>query len=141
MSQRLILLVVAVLLSGCNLTQAEPTIVPTPDLPEVQILFPENNAQVVENYDLAIDVFAQDATSGIARIEVLLDGESLLTAAPDSEQPVLPQFRVETNWITAGVGRHVISATAYRLDGTASNEVAVIVEVVPRAETTPEAGS
>jgi hypothetical protein len=42
-----------------------------------------------------------------------------------------PVFRVETNWPAQGVGRHRISAIAYRSDGTRSDEYSIIVEVLP----------
>lgn len=128
--------VICFLLAGCNLTDSAGTPIATPDLPQVEILFPENGQQVVEGFDLTIDVLAQDQTSGIARIDVMLDGEVLQSASVEGDDPVLPQFRIETNWIASSIGRHPLSAIAYRLDNTSSDEVTIVIEVVSPSEET-----
>jgi len=36
------------------------------------------------------------------------------------------------NWLAAGVGRHQITAKAYRADNTPGDETTIVVEVIPR---------
>jgi len=118
-------------LNACNLAGFQPTPSPTPELPSVEFLFPANQSTVVENTDLSLDLVARDAGAGIARIELLADGEKINEATP-KDSTVVPVFRVNMNWLALGVGYHSLSAVAYRPDGTASSEALIIVEVVPR---------
>ena len=127
--QIMIVGVVGMMLAGCNLAGASTTPVPTPDIPRIQFLFPDNNQQIFEGADLTLDIYAEDATMGVTMIELLVDGESVNTAL--AEQLSVPQFRVEMNWFAQGVGLHVLSAVAYRNDGTISEEALIIVDVLP----------
>jgi hypothetical protein len=120
-------LLVAIL--GCNLSASNQAPPPTPDLPQVRFVTPDNNARVLEGVDLPIDIFAEDTSVGIARIELRLDGETFRDAAPPNFN-VERQFRVEMNWIAEGVGLHTLSAIAYRPDGTRSDETFITIEVV-----------
>lgn len=122
------------LLAGCNLNApGEPTPSPTPSIPSVEFISPSEGDRVVEGFDMTIDLVGRDDTpgAGVARIEVRLNGQRLQEATPENDIPVAV-FRVETNWITEGVGKHVLSAIAYRRDGTASNERFITIEVVQR---------
>ena len=50
------------MVSGCNLRQANAptnTPFPTPDIPRVRFLFPDNNSNVLEGTDLAVEVLAE----------------------------------------------------------------------------------
>lgn len=117
--------------AGCNLEAADPTIIPTPDLPTVQFITPTQGDRVFENLDMPIDIVARDAMQGIARIELLLNGEVINEGEPEGDEaPFI--FRVDMNWITEGLGFHVLSAIAYRPDGTPSDEEIITIEVVPR---------
>ncbi|MEP7294242.1 MAG: Ig-like domain-containing protein [Chloroflexota bacterium] len=121
-----LILIAALLLCACNLTQGE-VIPPTPSIPTVEFQFPTNNVAVVSGTDLQIQVLAQDAV-GVARIELAVDGQPHQTAAPvDSE--TVPVFTVDMNWLAEGVGFHSLQATAYRLDGTSSDPVLINVNV------------
>ena len=115
-----------VLLVGCTL---ESTPVPTPDLPRVQFIAPANNSRVVNNTDLTIDLFAQDSTIGIAKIELYADG-TLVKEASLPNYDVQTDFRVQVNWLASGLGFHALSAIAYRPDGTRSDETFLSIEVV-----------
>lgn len=117
-------------LAGCNLALIEPTAIPTPALPTVEFLYPLNNAQVYEGTDLTFDILARDETLGVERIELYLNGE-LLNQAVLQNYTYLKVFRVEMNWVTNGVGRHAISAIAYRPTGVASTETYLTIEVIP----------
>lgn len=114
------------LLSSCTL---DATPVPTPDLPRVQFVAPPNNSRVVNNTDLTIDLFAQDSTVGIAKIELYAD-DGLVKEASLPNYGVQANFRVQINWLASGLGFHVLSAIAYRPDGTRSDETFLSIEVV-----------
>lgn len=114
------------LLSSCTL---DATPVPTPDLPRVQFVAPPNNSRVVNNTDLTIDLFAQDSTVGIAKIELYADG-GLVKEASLPNYDVQADFRVQINWLASGLGFHVLSAIAYRPDGTRSDETFLSIEIV-----------
>jgi len=130
--RRLFVMIIAVMVAGCNLNTVSPTPAPTADIPRVEFLYPEsspdNPARVVEGTDLTIDVVARDETAGIYRVELYLNGQ-LLNESPPQLEP-LPVFRVEMNWFANGIGRHVLSAIAYRQDGTQSNMTTLMVEVI-----------
>lgn len=124
------------LLSACTLTDSPPTLTPTPDLPSVSFQFPENRSQVFEGTDLTLDLVARDNTQGIARIELLVDTQPLQEATPIGGEAV-PVFRVEMNWLAQGIGNHILTATAYRADGTPSDETNIVLEVIPRSAPSP----
>ncbi len=121
-----------VLLSACNLTAATPTPVPTPDIPRVEIREPANNRQVVEGVEFDIDIVARDASTGISRVELRVDGD-LLNEAQPIEETAVDVFRVTMNWLARDPGLHVLEAIAYRPDGTASDPAIINIEVLPDA--------
>jgi hypothetical protein len=126
-------------LVACNLSnQPQPTPTPTPSLPTVQFLAPANNAQIPEGTDVDIDIVASDAGIGIGRVELLVDDQKINERGPDVSAAV-PVFTVRMNWLARVVGRHTLTAIAYRPDGTPSDPVVIIVDVIPAAtaEATP----
>lgn len=122
-----LLLTLALIGAGCNLS-ASSNPPPTPDKPQIRFVEPANNARVLAGTDLTIDLYALDETLGVARIELRVDGRTLRDAAP--EEDVAKEFRVEMNWLAQGVGRHVLSAIAYRPNGITSDETFISIEVV-----------
>ncbi len=127
----LLLFLTTFLLAACNLGTAAITPSPTPELPSVEFLFPANNARVEEGTDLTLDILASDKLEGIARVELYADGQLVNEARP-TEALSVTDFRVEMNWIAQGAGTlHTLAAIAYRLDGTPSDQAAIVVEVVP----------
>jgi hypothetical protein len=132
-------ILVLVCLTGCNLRQGPaPTLTPapTPDRPRVQFTYPENNAAVIEGTDLRIDLLADDPGDGVARVELLVDDVPVSEGTPEISQAV-PTFAVTLNWLAQGAGLHSLSAVAYRLDGTTSEVVTIVVQVIPRETPTP----
>ena len=127
---RLILLLCLGLLTACSLAQPTPTPLPTPDIPQVEILSPANNQQVLEGIDFDLDILAADSSSGIQKIEMYVD-EVLINTAQPAAGPA-PIFRVTMNWLARGLGFHVIHAIAYRPDETPSDESRITLEVIPR---------
>jgi hypothetical protein len=136
----LITAALAMLLAGCTLTGESPPVSPTPALPQVAFLFPDNNAQVFQGTDLTLDILATDPTGGIARVDLFVDtpadGDPYQQASPVAAEAV-PTFRTEMNWLAAGPGRHQFVAKAYRTDGTPSDEALLVIEVIPRQTPTP----
>lgn len=131
--------VTATLTVGCTLIGESLPPTATPDRPTISFLYPTNNAQVFAGTDMTVELLAQDTTAGIERIELFVDdiqGEPHQTAAP-VDAATVPVFRVEMNWLANGVGRHQLTARAYRLDGTASDEQTIIIEVIPRDNPNP----
>jgi len=129
--RKLLICIVLVVASGCNLTnEPEPTGTATPPMPEVQFLFPANEATVVEGTDLDIELLASDEGVGIARVEFLVDEAVINERGPEISAAV-PLFTVRMNWLAQGQGRHTLSAIAYRPDGTASDLETILVNVLP----------
>ncbi|MEO0562731.1 MAG: Ig-like domain-containing protein [Chloroflexota bacterium] len=122
---------------ACSFTAEQIPLTPTPDIPSVQFQFPNNNAQVFEGTDLSIELLASDNTQGIARIELyvdaLTDSEPYQTASPVAAEAV-PVFTARMNWLAQGIGRHQFTAVAFRPDGFQSDEVTIVVEVIPRED-------
>lgn len=119
-------------LSACSLTTPPATPIPTPDLPQARFLFPENNAQIYDGAEINVDLLAEDASTGVARVEFWVDGIKINEGSP---AVAVPAFRAEMNWVASGVGGHTLRVVAYRADGTPSPEVPglnlILVEVVP----------
>lgn len=130
---------ISALIAGCNLRQgnATNTPFPTPDIPRVQFLFPENNSTVLEGTDLSINLLAEDNGIGVARVQLLVDDVAQGEGKPEVAQAV-PTFTVTLHWIARGAGKHALVAYAFRPDGTPSAPTTIVVEVLPRPETTPE---
>jgi len=127
-----VMLLVALVLAGCNLAPASQiTPQPTPDLPQAAILDPPNNRQVFIGTTFDIDIVARDNNPGVARIALFVDDQFIHDAVP-IEQSMVPVFRVKMNWLATGIGLHLIQAVAYRPDGTQSDPAVINIEVVPR---------
>ncbi len=120
---------VIVLLSACNLQSGKSTPIPTPDIPDVQFQFPQNNSTVFEGVDLNIELLASDTGSGVARVDLLIDDQLYQQSKPQISEAV-PTFTVTMNWLTSGIGQHSLTAVAYRQDGTASAPQTIIIEVL-----------
>ena len=132
MCRAVMLMVLMILIAACNLTPADSiTPIPTPDLPQVEILAPANNRQIFEGAEFDIDIVARDTNPGIARVELFVDGESINSKTPENNETV-PVFRVLMNWRAMGEGFHVLEVVAYRPDGTQGDPAAINIEVLPR---------
>lgn len=128
--QILIGVMLSLMLGACNLGQPTPTAIPTVDLPVVRFLAPPNNSQVYEGTDFSVDILGEDS-QGVALIEFFVDGQKINEIRPQvgitSEN-----LRVEMNWLAQGLGFHDLTAIAYRLDFTRSDEAHLQIEVISR---------
>lgn len=132
MCRSVVLLLAMMTLAACNLTQSDQvTPVPTPDIPQIEILAPANNRQIVESIEFDIDIVARDENPGVSRVELFVDGESINAATP-IDATFVPVFRVTMNWRAQGEGFHLIEAVAYRPDGSQSDPAALTIEVLLR---------
>jgi hypothetical protein len=116
------------MLSACNLNQQAPITPQAPDLPTVRFVEPANNARVLVGTDLTVDLYAEDQV-GIERLVFYVDGVEVNTGETDNPTGER-QFRVYMNWMAEGLGLHILSAVAYRVDGAKSDEAYLTVEVV-----------
>ncbi len=123
---RRLVLILLLLLCGCNLSNHQQ-FTPTPVIPMIQFQFPANNVSVTEGEDLQIQLLAQDSV-GIAKVELQVDNQPIQVGKP-VDKPAVPVFTVDMDWIAKGVGLHALRATAYRLDGTASDPTLINVNV------------
>jgi hypothetical protein len=125
-------------LAGCNLgTNANtPTPAATSDQPRVAFLNLINDSSIYEGAALELDILATDPQDGggIARIELRIDDMLIQTA--DNPQPSA-EYRVLLSWPAQGVGIHFVTATAYRADGTPSEEARILIRVVGPPSATP----
>jgi hypothetical protein len=130
-------LLLAALLSACNLIAGAPEPTPFRDLPLVRFATPLSGASVAEGEELIIQLIAEDPTGvGVARVELKIDDLPHHEAMPVVSAAV-PIFTVDMNWLARGVGLHALAAIAYRPDGTASDPAIIRVLVVP-PEATPQ---
>lgn len=121
-------LLLILLLAGCNLQTGQPTVIPTPDIPQIEFQEPANNDSIIEGTDVSIALVARDDGIGVARVELLVDDLPAGEAFPQVSGAV-PIFTVTMNWLAAGIGFHSMTATAYRPDGTPSRAAVISILV------------
>lgn len=122
------------ILTACNLSNAaDITPLPTPDLPRVEVLAPQNNQQVYVGTDFDFDIVARDETSGIARVELYIDETLINTSSPVADETV-PIFRTTMNWLASGIGNHIVEVISYRADGQQSDPARLTIEVLVRED-------
>lgn len=131
-----LVLLTVILNAGCNLVVDEPE-PPPPPLPVIQFLDPPADAVFEEGEEVTIRLLAQDPNgTGVARVALLIDDLLHQEALPVISAAV-PVFTVEMNWLASGIGLHALTATAFRLDGTAGPAETIRILVSPRDLSTP----
>ena len=129
----------ALLLSGCNLRQANAptdTPFPTPDVPRIRFVYPENNSSVIEGTDIAIELLAEDPGAGIAKVQLAVD-DVLQGEGKPEVAPSVPAFSAKIHWVASGIGMHSLSAVAFRENGQASDSATLVLLVIPRPTAKP----
>lgn len=128
------LILCLIALAGCNLgTPDDITPVPTPDIPTVEILAPQNNQQVIVGTEFDFDIVARDSNPGVSLVELYID-EELINFSTPIESSSVEVFRTSMNWQASGIGFHIIEVIAYRPDGQQGDPARITLEVVPREE-------
>jgi hypothetical protein len=115
--------------AGCNLSYGTPTPYPTPDIPRVEFLAPQNGDAVAEGTELLIELLGHDSGVGVARIELFVDDILYQEVMPQASSAV-PEFAVVMNWMAQGIGYHSLMAVAYRPDGSASDPITLTINVI-----------
>ncbi|MCY3781792.1 MAG: Ig-like domain-containing protein [Chloroflexi bacterium] len=118
---------------ACNLLRptAMETPAATPAIPQVKILFPAHNQQVIEGVVFDIEIHASDQAVGIQRVELYVDEVLQQTSA--SESGSVRDYRVTMNWYAKELGWHKFAVIAYRADGGASHPHIIALEVIAPA--------
>ena len=131
-----LLIILALAMAGCNLSNVTPTATPEANIPEVQFQYPANNSVVVAGTDVQIQLLAEDPRGvGVARVELRVDEMFLQEGTPVASAAVTV-FTINMNWLAEGVGLHSLSAVAYRPDGTMSNFATIQLQVIPPVDVT-----
>jgi len=128
----ILLSLVLALLAGCNLSAVvlSPT-APSATAavgPQVQILSPAHNLQIVQGSIIDLDILASDSTAGIDRIELHVDERLHHSSVADGEPG--PAYRVRMNWFAGDLGWHKFVAIASSTDGSSSPSHIIALEVV-----------
>ena len=134
------LLGVVAVLSSCNLRQANAptdTPFPTPDIPRIRFMFPDNNSSVLEGTDLAVELVAEDSGGGIAKVQLAVD-DVLQGEGKPEVAPSVPAFSAKIHWVAKGIGLHSLTATAFRENGQASAPATLVLLVIQRPTAAPK---
>jgi hypothetical protein len=126
------LLVLAVLLSACNLNQSQLNTTAISGDPSVRIVSPLPNATYLEGVPVNIVANVSNAGANIDRVEVLVDG-GIVATLPQPNSSGAASFSVTHGWSAAGMGAHTIDVIAFRPDGSSSAPAPVNITVVSRS--------
>ncbi|MEP6987892.1 MAG: Ig-like domain-containing protein [Chloroflexota bacterium] len=135
----LIVISMALVLAGCNLRSVNAptdTPYPTPNIPQVRFVFPENRSSVLEGTDLAVELLAEDPGVGIAKVQLLVDDSPQGEGKPEIA-PSVPAFSAKIHWVAKGIGLHSLTALAFRADGTSSAPATLLLLVIVRPTAAP----
>jgi hypothetical protein len=136
---------VALLAAACTLTDSAASISATPQIsgtPVVRLASPL--ADEVYAAGAAVNILARVENAGedIALLDILLDGQSIGSAAQPNESAAIA-FTVTNSWVAANPGSHLITVRAQRSDGSfgeasASIQVLDVAGDTGSAQATPE---
>ena len=110
------------LLVGCDAKTTTSSV----SKPQIVIQSPFAGSQFREGDEIAVQSTSTDST-GVVRIELMVDGVTLRTDAPPSGQSQ-PSFTLVQKW-KATTGSHTISVRAYNAAGTASDPAIIVITV------------
>ncbi len=135
----LVLLVALLALSGCNLRSTSAptdTPFPTPDIPRIRFMFPDNNSSVIDGTDVAVELVAEDSGAGIAKVQLIVD-DVLQGEGKPEVAPSVPAFSAKIHWTATGIGLHSLTAIAFREDGKTSAPATMLLLVIQRPTAAP----
>ncbi len=130
------LLRVTSLMIGLLVLATACTLNPAPDVdsiaagpPVVRLAAPLPNATYLEGVAVNVQAYVSNAGADIDRVEIAVDNAVIQTfPAPNANGA--PVFSVTHSWTAAGVGSHVVAATAFRGDGSASSPATATINVI-----------
>src|SRR5262245_25551672 len=112
--------------SGCNSQQ--PTLTPSPtNLPVVTLSNPQPGEQLETGREIKVQSTSIDP-AGIARVELVVNGEPIWVDANAQPQPNTP-FIVAQPWLPRTPGRYILQARAYNTNNLIGISVPLTVEV------------
>lgn len=104
------------------------------DKPVAIILSPPSGSSFLEGDEIAIQSSSTDQR-GVARVELLIDGQSIRTDTSPNPQN---QFTLIQTW-QATAGTHTVAVRAYDVQNNVSNPAAIAVRVSPAFASNPSA--
>lgn len=122
---QLVLGVLCVGLSACNLFAGKPTVI---------IASPPSGSQFLENELVAVQSISTDSM-GITRVELLVDGTVVRTDPSPAPQV---SFTLIQTW-KATPGTHTLSVRAYNTAGAVSDPAAIVISVIQVSVPVPPA--
>lgn len=122
---QLVLGVLLVTVTACNLFAGKPTVI---------IVSPPSGSQFLENEQVAVQSIATDST-GITRVELLVDGTVVRTDPSPTPQV---SFTLIQTW-RATPGTHTLSVRAYNTAGVVSDPAAITISVIQVSVPVPPA--
>lgn len=125
------LMLMALLAAGCTLNVGESAQQATPQIsgaPVVQLIAPLPNATYLANVDVNILARVNNAGADVASVEVSVDDE-VIAALQNPNPAGASSFSVTQTWFSM-LGTHTIRVRALRADGTSSEPVSIVVNVV-----------
>ncbi len=127
------LLIAMLLLPGLCVSACFPTSVPLGSgKPQIVLLAPAHGSEFRVGENVAVQSASTDA-SGIARVELLIDGALVQTDSPPNPQT---SFSLVQNW-RAYSGSHTLAVRAYNTRGVGSDMAAVTIAVAAVATPLP----
>ena len=106
---------------ACDLAQ----IAATSSKPTVSIGSPPHGAEFPQGQEILVQANAAD-TTGIARVELWVDGTLAMMAQPTSPQP---QFSAVMKWMASSPGSHTLMVKAINLSSATSEPAVAVVSV------------
>ncbi|MCE7946787.1 MAG: hypothetical protein DYG88_05090 [Chloroflexi bacterium CFX4] len=95
----------------------------------LDFIAPDNNSLIVAGTTITLAAVASDALSGVARIDFSVDGSLIGSQnAPISEGQT--RFSAQQAWQPTEARGYLITAEAFRADGTSIGEAGVAVQVI-----------
>lgn len=131
----ILLSLIGIILPGCSLQESPPS-TSSASRPVVSLSSPVAGEPLEAGQEIKVQSTSVDP-AGIARVELLVNGEAVWVDANAQPQPNAP-FIVAQPWQPQTPGRYIVQARAYTVDNTPGESPPLSVEVVSAiAEVTP----
>jgi hypothetical protein len=138
-----IMLVVVITISlACGLPGMGGETTPVADSsgPQVTLISPNTEQKLESGREIKVQSTSIDATTGIVRVELLIDNQVMWVDANPQPQPDTP-YIVAQPWTPEIPGSHVIQVRAYNTDNVAGQSEPLVVQVVALAQAVDDEAS